>query len=102
MEIFVAQKKQAAHYVMALPNVIWPWSIFYSKDQLLRKENEESLGVFYFLKLNIQNQLIVWETCAKPAKVLQYMECLNFNVWIWKVENWNLKFEMFGIWNFEN
>jgi ferredoxin len=39
---------------MALPNVIWPWSIFYSKDQLLRKENKEFLGIFYFPKLNIQ------------------------------------------------
>jgi len=33
---------------MALPNVIWPWSIFYSKDQLLKKENKEFLGVFFF------------------------------------------------------
>ncbi len=37
--------------VMALPNVIWPWSIFYSKDQLLKKENEESLWIFYFPKI---------------------------------------------------
>jgi hypothetical protein len=48
--------KQVACCEMALPNVIiWPWSISYSKDQLLRKENKESLGVFYFSKLNIQN-----------------------------------------------
>jgi len=48
--------KQVARCEMALPYVIiWPWSIFYSKDQLLRKENKESLGEFYFSKLNIQN-----------------------------------------------
>jgi hypothetical protein len=35
--------KQVAHC-----NVIWPWSIFFSKDQLLRKENKKSLGVFFF------------------------------------------------------
>jgi hypothetical protein len=44
--------KLVVHRIMALPNVIWPWSIFYSKDQLLKKENKKSLGVFYFLKLN--------------------------------------------------
>jgi hypothetical protein len=33
------------------PNVIWPWSIFYSKNQLLRNESQESLRVFYFSKL---------------------------------------------------
>jgi hypothetical protein len=71
---------------MALPTVIWPWSIFYFEDQLLRKENKESLGVFYFSKLNIQNQLILWETCAEPAKVLQYKECLKSKI---------LKIEMF-------
>jgi hypothetical protein len=47
--------KQAAHCLMALPNVIWPWSIYYSKGQLLKKENKKSLGVLYFPKLNIQN-----------------------------------------------
>jgi hypothetical protein len=63
--------KQVARCEMALPNVIiWPWSIFYSKDQLLRKENKESLGVFYFSKLNIQNKLIVWEAFAELAKVI--------------------------------
>jgi hypothetical protein len=50
-----ALNKQEPHGVMALPNVIWPWSIFYSKNQLPRNENKGSLGVFYFLKLNIQN-----------------------------------------------
>jgi hypothetical protein len=47
--------QQAAHHAMAVPNVIWPWFIFYSKDQLRTKENKKNLGVFYFLKLNIQN-----------------------------------------------
>jgi hypothetical protein len=45
---FCCSRKEVAHCVMALPNVIWPWSIFYSKDQLLRKENKESLGRFFF------------------------------------------------------
>jgi hypothetical protein len=31
--------KQIAHRLMVLPNVIWPWSIYYSKGQLLKKEN---------------------------------------------------------------
>jgi hypothetical protein len=101
--------KQTAHHVMALPNVIWPWSIFYSKDQLLRKENKESLGVFYFSKLNIVNWLIVWEACAKPAKILQYMEWLEskilktemFEFWYVNIESWKLKFEicMWDVWN---
>jgi hypothetical protein len=99
--------KQAAHRVMALPNVMWPWSIFYSNEKLLRKENNESLGVFCFSKLNIQNQLIVWEACAKAAKVLQYMECVeskffeNWNVWILMCEYWKLKIEicMWHVWN---
>jgi hypothetical protein len=34
----IACIKQAAHRVMALPNVIWPWSIFYSKDPLLGRK----------------------------------------------------------------
>jgi hypothetical protein len=45
------KQNKATHLVMALPNVIWPWSIFYSKDQLLRKENRESLGVFLLFKI---------------------------------------------------
>jgi ferredoxin len=32
---------------MALPNVIWPWSIFYFKDQFFHKENKESLRIFF-------------------------------------------------------
>jgi hypothetical protein len=113
---------------MALPNVIWPWSIFYSKNQLLRNENKESLKFLFVLKLNIN-----WEPYAELAMVLQYMECLkskilkteswklkidicmwnvwklkfwelkclNWDVWILKAEKWNLKFlcEAFGIWN---
>jgi len=87
---------------MALPNVIWPWSIFYSKNQLLRKENKEFLGLFYFSKLNIQNKLLVWEACAKLAKVLQYMECLEskflkiemVEFQCKNIESWNLKIEM--------
>jgi len=49
------------------------------------KENKKCLG-FFFSKLNIQNQLIVWEACAKPTKVLKYMECLESKI---------LKTEMF-------
>jgi hypothetical protein len=47
--------KQVAHCVIAMPDVIWPWSIFYFKGQLLKKENKESLAIYIFLKLNIQN-----------------------------------------------
>jgi hypothetical protein len=93
---------------MALPNVISPWSIFYSKDQLLRKENKESLGVFYFL--NFQNQLIVREACAKTYQgtiVYGMFGIFNFEIEMFELQcvntkNWNLEFvcEMFGIWNF--
>jgi len=94
---------------VALPNVIWPWSIFYSKDQLFKKGNKKSLKIFYFPKLNNQNQLIVLEACAKLAKVLQYMECLEFKLlktkmfefWCVNIESWKLKFEisMWNVWN---
>jgi hypothetical protein len=32
------------------------------------------------------------------------LKCLNWDVWIFKVENWKLKSlcEVFGIWKFEN
>jgi hypothetical protein len=97
---------------MALPNVISPWSIFYSKDQLLRKEKKESLEVFYFLKLNIQIQLIVREACAKTCQgivVYGMFGLFNFEIEMFEFQfvntkNWNLKFvcEMFGVWKFEN
>ncbi len=41
-------KKQSAHGVTTMPNLIWPWSIFYFKDQLHTKENKEFLRVFFF------------------------------------------------------
>jgi hypothetical protein len=92
--------QQATHCVMALPNVIWPWSIFYSKDQLFRKENEESLGVFYFwnwiFKINwlfgrhvpnLPRYYNIWNVWNLKFWKLK---CLNSNVWILKVEIWNL------------
>jgi hypothetical protein len=85
---------------MALPNVIWPWSIFYSKDQLLRKGNKESLGVFFFwnwiFKINLffgkhvpnlPRYYSIWNVWNLNLKKLK---CLNFNARILKVENWNL------------
>ncbi len=88
--------KQAAHLIMALPNVIWPWSIFDSKGQLLRKETKESLGVFDFSKL-INCLGSMCQTCQGTTIYEMFgiynfenLKCLNFDVWILKVENWNL------------
>ncbi len=58
---------------------------FYSKGQLLGKENKESLDILFF-KFKYSKLIIFWEACAKPTKVLQYMECL---------ESKFLKIEMF-------
>jgi hypothetical protein len=79
-ECFNPNPKQVAHCVMAMPNVIWPLSIFYSKDQVLRKENKKSLGVFYFFKIEWSNLINCLGSMFKPAEVLQYMECLESKI----------------------
>jgi hypothetical protein len=43
---------------------------FIPKTNSLGEKIKKSLRIFHFPKLNIQNELIVWEACAKHAKVL--------------------------------
>jgi hypothetical protein len=95
-EISMWQTKQSTHCVMALLNVIWPWSIFYSKGQLLSKENKESLGVYYFLKLKIN--LVFGRHVPNLPRNYKYMECLESKILKTKMfefqcvdnESWNL------------